>query len=149
VVIRQWKNKVYETPPVLLTNGSVEDAFEAYEDYDQRSSIENSIFREGKQPWNLEHAPMKTEAAVIVHVVFTLAVIALATGFRLWSKRQELDQQEGVAPDFTLLDGEGAESWRRRLQQENRDRLIVFVGQHFGIFHTAEFSILAGLRIKS
>lgn len=149
VVIRQWKNKVYETPPVLLTNGSVEDAFEAYDDYDQRSLIENGIFREGKQPWNLEHAPMKIEAAVIVHVVFTLAVMALATGFRIWSKQQELDQQEGVAPDFTLLDGEGAESWRRRLQQENRDRLIVFVGQHFGIFHTAEFSILAGLRIKS
>lgn len=149
VVIRQWNNHAYKTPPVLLTNGSVEDAFEAFDDYDQRSLIENGVFREGKQPWNLQHAPMKTEAAVIVHVVFTLAVMALATAFRLWSKQQELAQQEAAAPDFTLLGGEGAETWRRRLQQENRDKLIVFVGQHFGIFHTAEFSILAGLRIKS
>jgi len=153
VVIRQWKNQTYETPPVLLTNGSVEDAFVAYDDYDQRSLIENGVFREGKQPWNLEHAPQKTEAAVIVHITFTLAVMALATAFRLWSKQQELAQeepmlQEVVAPDFTLLEGEGAQAWRRRLQQENRDKVIVFVGQHFGIFHTAEFSILAGLRIK-
>ena len=153
VVVRQWKNHVYETPPVLLTNGSVEDAFVAYDDYDQRSLIENGVFREGKQPWHLEHAPMKTEAAVIVHITFTLAVMALATAFRLWSKQQELAQeepaqQEVAAPDFTLLEGEGAQAWRRRLQQENRDKVIVFVGQHFGIFHTAEFSILAGLRIK-
>ncbi|MGC8732130.1 MAG: transposase [Halothiobacillaceae bacterium] len=153
VVVRQWKNHVYETPPVLLTNGSVEDAFVAYDDYDRRSLIENGIFREGKQPWNLEHAPMKTEAAVIVHITFTLAVMALATAFRLWSKQQELAQEEpaqqdAAAPDFTLLEGEGTQAWRRRLQQENRDKVIVFVDQHFGIFHTAEFSILAGLHIK-
>jgi len=148
VVIRQWRNHVYTDPPVLLTNGSVEDAFVAYDDYDLRSLIENGIFREGKQPWNLEHAPMKTEAAVIVHIVFTLTVMALTTAFRLHSKQQELAAQAAVAPDFTLLDGEGTTVWRRRLQQENRDKVIVFAGQHFGIFHTAEFSILAGLRIK-
>jgi hypothetical protein len=153
VVVRQWKNHVYETPPVLLTNGSVEDAFVAYDDYDRRSLIENGIFREGKQPWNLEHAPMKTEAAVIVHITFTLAVMALATAFRLWSKQQELAQEEpaqqdAAAPDFTLLEGEGTQAWRRRLQQENRDKVSVFVDQNFGIFHTAEFSILAGLHIK-
>jgi len=149
IVVRQWKNRQFKMPPVFLTNGLVDDAFVVFDDYDLRSLIENGVFREGKQPWNLEHAPMKTEAAVIVHVVFTLAVMALATAYRLWSKQQELARDEATAPDFTLLEGEGAETWRRRLQQENRDKVIVFVGQHFGIFHTAEFSILAGLRIKS
>jgi hypothetical protein len=149
VVVRQWKNRQFKVSPVFLTNGPVDDAFVVFDDYDLRSLIENGIFREGKQPWNLEHAPMKTEAAVIVHVVFTLSVMALATAYRLWSKQQELAREETTAPDFTLLEGEGAETWRRRLQRENRDKVIVFVDQHFGIFHTAEFSILAGLRIKS
>lgn len=149
LVVRQWNGHVFKTPPVFLTNGSVEDAFAVFDDYDLRSLIENGIFREGKQPWNLEHAPHKTEAAVIVHITFTLAIMGLATAYRLWSKQQELAQPEPTPPHFTLLDGEGAETWRRRLQQENRDKVIVFVNQHFGIFHVAEFSILAGLRLKS
>ncbi|MBI1877282.1 MAG: hypothetical protein HYR94_03455 [Chloroflexi bacterium] len=108
VVVRQWNNHVFKTPPVFLTNGPVEDAFAVFDDYDLRSLIENGIFREGKQPWNLEHTPQKTEAAVIVHVVFTLAVMGLTTAYRLWRKQQELAQPVPQVTVFTLLAGEGA-----------------------------------------
>ncbi len=38
--------------------------------------------------------------------------------------------------------------WRERGKEENRDKVIVFVGETCGIFHVAEFSILGGVRIK-
>lgn len=149
VVVRVWDNRVLgEGGHVYLTNGSVADAFAVFDTYDGRSLIENSLFREGKGPWNLEHAPQKTEPAVVLHVVFTLAVMALATAYRLWSRQQELAEEEILPPSYALLGGEGTTTWRRRLLEENRDKVIVFVGACYGIFHVAEFSILAGLRIK-
>lgn len=149
VVVRVWDNRVLgEGGHVYLTNGSVADAFAVFDPYDGRSLIENSLFREGKGPWNLEHAPQKTEPAVVLHVVFTLAGMALATAYRLWSRQQELAPEEILPPSYALLGGEGATTWRQRLLEENRDKGIVFVGACYGIFHVAEFSILAGLRIK-
>jgi len=157
VVVRKWNNRVVgEGGHVYLTNGTVENAFAVFDTYDGRSVIENGLFREGKGPWVLEHAPQKNENAVIVHVVFTMAVMALATAYRIWSRRQEyiLSTAEGLAEQASpqtasaLLEGEGATAWRRRLLQENRDKVIVFVDEHYGIFHVMEFAILAGLHIK-
>jgi hypothetical protein len=158
VVVRKWNNRVVgEGGHVYLTNGTVENAFAVFDTYDGRSVIENGLFREGKGAWVLEHAPQKNENAVIVHVVFTMAVMALATAYRIWSRRQEyiLSTAEGLAEQASpqtasaLLEGEGATAWRRRLLQENRDKVIVFVDEHYGIFHVMEFAILAGLHIKA
>jgi hypothetical protein len=112
--------------------------------------------------WHLAHFPQKTEEAVIVHCVFTRTVMALCTAFRLWQAQAPPEEapsdvpahhgrgQTATAPlEFTLLGGEGTQRWRRRLHAENRDKVIVFVGEHYGIFHVAEFAVLAGLRIKS
>jgi len=41
-----------------------------------------------------------------------------------------------------LLGGEGTARWRQRLREANRDKIIVFIGQAYGIFHLAEFAIL-------
>lgn len=149
VVVRKWNNRdVGEGGHVYLTNGSAANAFAVFDTYDGRSLIENGLFREGKGPWGLEHAPQKTENAVIVHVVLTMAVIALATAYRLWRCQQELAKETNPQTGMALLDGEGATAWRRRLLQENRDKVIVFVGDHYGIFHATEFALLGGLRIK-
>jgi hypothetical protein len=48
-----------------------------------------------------------------------------------------------------LLHGEGVERWRRRLKAANRDKVIVFVGAYYGIFHLAELAVLGGLRLQS
>ncbi len=47
-----------------------------------------------------------------------------------------------------LLGGEGTARWRKRLQEENRDKIIVFLGQAYGIFHLAEFAILTHLPLR-
>jgi len=167
VVILTWENHEYgERGAVYLTNGPVADPFVVFDDYDRRSVIENGTFKEGKNPWKLEHFPQKTEEAVIVHCFFTLVVMALSTAFRLWqaSEAEEEGVGEGAVEkakgdalallgggrlEASLLGGEGTERWRRRLKQENRDKVIVFVGEHYGIFHVAEMATLSGVRIKS
>jgi hypothetical protein len=164
VVVLIWHNREYPAGgTVYLTNGPVHAPFGVFDDYDWRSVIENGIFKEGKHPWHLEHAPQKTEAAVVVHCYFTLITMALCTAFRLQQAReaaaaaQQADAAAasgGPAPDTqafssVLLGGEGTARWRRRLQEENRDKVIVFVGAWYGIFHLAELATLSGLRLKT
>jgi hypothetical protein len=163
VVVRTWENHEYpQGGMVYLTNGPVHDPFVVFDAYDWRSVIENGIFKEGKHPWHLTHFPQKTEEAVIVHCFFTLLVMALCTAFRLWQAHGESEDEPSARPfprprrqtqtvplAIALLEGEGTERWRRRLRAENRDKVIVFVGDHYGIFHVAAFAVLAGLRIKS
>ena len=163
VVVLTWENNEQKEDkgPVYLTNGPVQDPFAVFDDYDCRSVIENGIFKEGKHPWHLGHFPQKNEAGVMVHVFFTLAVMGLRTAFRLrkaqgapeskvegtGKSRAENEAWPGPA-GIELLDGQGTERWRRQLKEENRNKVIVFVGETYGIFHVAEFSILGGVRIK-
>jgi len=149
VVVRTWDNRTPKEGTVYLTNGPVSDPFVVFDDYDWRSVIENGIFKEGKHPWHLTHFPQRTEAAVIVHCHFTLLVMTLTTAYRLWQAQQASTAAANRTLSSTLLGGEGAERWRRRLKEENRDKVIVFVGDHYGIFHLAELSVLTGIRLKT
>ncbi len=152
VVVRRWDNRVPATDgTVYLTNGSVRDPFVTFDRYDDRSVIENGMFKEGKYPWHLGRFPKRTEAAVIVHVHLTVLVMALCTAFRLWQAQQATaaTQQTESRPSLstTLLGGEGTARWRLRLKEENRDKVIVFFGETYGIFHLAELAILTGMRL--
>ncbi len=60
-----------------------------------------------------------------------------------------LPSAPAAALSTALLGGEGAERWRRRLEEENRDRVIVFLGAVYGIFPLAEIAVLTGLRLKT
>src|SRR2546429_5104493 len=153
VVVRKWENRVAKTGgTVYLTNGEVVDPFVVFDTYDWRSVIENGIFKEGKHPWHLLKFPKRTQAAVVVHGHLTLLVMGLTTAFRLWQ------QQQATAPtalteilptlSSALLGGEGIARWRKRLEEENRDKIIVFIGQAYGIFHLAEFAVLTHLPIR-
>jgi Transposase DDE domain len=151
VVVRRWNNRQpSDDGTVYLTNGPVADPFVVFDTYDWRSVIENGIFKEGKHPWHLGQFPKKTEAAVIMHCHFTLLVMALCTAFRLWQAQSAaLELTETVPPLTTaLLGGEGTVRWRRRLKEENRDKVIVFLGEAYGIFHLAELAVLTGMRLR-
>jgi hypothetical protein len=150
LVVRTWDNRTpKDGGTVYLTNGPVSDPFVVFDDYDWRGVIENGIFKEGKHPWHLTHFPQRTEAAVIVHCHFTLLVMTLTTAYRLWQAQQASTPAARASLSSTLLGGEGAERWRRRLKEENRDKVIVFVGDHYGLFHLAELSVLTGIRLKT
>jgi hypothetical protein len=153
VVVRRWDNRVPKGGgTVYLTNGDVCDPFHIFDTYDWRSVIENGIFKESKHPWHLLRFPKRTQAAVIVHVFFTLLVMALCTAFRLWQAQTATTPASAteVLPTLssTLLGEEGTARWRQRLREENRDKIIVFIGRAYGIFHLAEFAILTHLPLR-
>jgi hypothetical protein len=153
VVVRRWDNRVPKGGgTVYLTNAPVSDPFTIFDTYDWRSVIENGIFKEGKHPWHLLRFPQRTEAAVVVHSHFTLLVMGLCTAFRLWQAQSTLlpTAQTAVQPSLStaLLGGEGTARWRQRLREENRDKIIVFIGQAYGIFHLAEFAILTHVPLR-
>src|SRR6266568_8730489 len=153
VVVRKWENREPKTGgTVYLTNADVRDPFTVFDTYDWRSVIENGIFKEGKHPWHLLNFPKRSEAAVVVHCHFTLMVMGLCTAFRLWQAQEATapSAQTQVVPTLSsaLLAGEGVARWRKRLQEENRDKIIVFLGQVYGIFHLAEFAVLTHVPLR-
>jgi hypothetical protein len=153
VVVRRWNNRVPKTGgTVYLTNSPVSDPFVVFDTYDWRSVIENGIFKEGKYPWHLLRFPKRNEAGVVVHCYFTLLVMGLCTAFRLWQAQQALtptpEEQTPRSLSSALLGGEGTARWRKRLQEENRDKILVFLGSAYGIFHLTEFAVLTHVPIR-
>jgi Transposase DDE domain len=139
VVVRKWNGRDYGPggKTVFLTNASVQQPLKPFDDYDDRSLIENCCLKEAKQQWDLGHPPQKTDRAVRVHVVFTLLMFALATAYRLQCEQAALGA-ESV----------GWQRWRRQLLEQTRDQVIVFAQGYYGIFHMAEYSMLLGAKLK-
>jgi hypothetical protein len=140
VVVRKWHNRDYGPggTTVFLTNAVVEKPLQPFDDYDDRSLIENCCIKESKQQWSLKHPPQKTARAARVHVLFTLLMFALATAYRLQCEQEE----SGGEPV-------GWQRWRRQLLEQSRDQVIVFAEGCYGIFHMAEYSLLLGVTIKN
>jgi hypothetical protein len=139
VVVRKWSGKDYGPggKTVFLTNGPVQQPLQPFDDYDDRSLIENCCIKEAKQQWDLGHPPQKTERAVRIHVMFTLLMFALATAYRLQCEREAT----GGEPV-------GWQRWRRQLLEQTREQVIVFAQGYYGIFHLAEYSLLVGVKLK-
>src|SRR5207244_11341905 len=102
--------------------------------------------------WHLLKFPKRTQAAVVVPCHLTLLVMGLSTAFRWWQKQPASAPTaltEGLPTlSSALLGGEGIARWRKRLEEENRDKIIVFIVQASGIFHLAEFAVLTHLPIR-
>jgi len=125
---------------VLLTNGPVRQPLATFDDYDERSRIENQGHRELKQRWALECPVQRSAKAAEIHVYFVILAFALTQGFRQWHDDQlVLDEETG---DATLG------RYHRRLAIENADKIIVFLGNEYGIFYTSDYSLLLGRPVK-
>jgi hypothetical protein len=99
VVVQQWHN---QTPTggarVYLTNLSVTNPWPVVDAYDDRSWIENGLFRQNKQFGRLTRwFPQKSEAGVRSHLLFVMLIFAVATAYRLWDK-QSADSPVPSAP---------------------------------------------------
>jgi len=141
VVVKTWGNK---TPPlekqvVFVTNIDVKDPFVTFDRYDDRSLMENKLFREVKQNWHFEHPPKKTKEGVYIQTYMTMGMKALTTAFLKWQEEQL--QLEALGKQSTW------QMYRRKLKVLNRNKLIVFVGQNFGIFPSHEVFMLANVPV--
>jgi len=172
VVLKEWRNELPDPkvgPWVILTNGSVDDPWTSVNAYDDRSWIENGLFRNAKQFWTLMRwFPKKTEAGVHAHLTFVMLMMATATAYRLWDKAQSegpliapvhlarptppsaIGDPVSEPPRFAhaRLRGQGAQRWRQELRRRNRDKLIVFVENAYGIFDTHEFMVLTRVPLR-
>jgi hypothetical protein len=91
VVVSLWRNHQpsKDGARVYLTNGSVENPWVTVDSYDDRSWIENGLFRNSKQFWRLTRwFPEKSAAGVRSHLTFVMLMFAVATAYRLWDKAQ-------------------------------------------------------------
>lgn len=100
VVVQQWHN---ETPTggarVYLTNLTVTNPWTVVDAYDDRSWIENGLFRQNKQFWRLTRwFPQKNEAGVRSHLVFVMLMFAVTSAYRLWDKHSAQDASPAPSP---------------------------------------------------
>lgn len=124
---------------VILTNGDVTEPLRTYDGYDQRSEIENSLFREAKRAWFIQRPPENTKDSFRAHVYLTILVMALTTAFHAWMDEQDKIEKQGKEI--------GIRKFRERIRQENGNKLIVFDGPTYGIFDAYEIPILCGRRV--
>ena len=141
VVVKTWDN---QTPPVdkqvvFVTNREIKDPFVAFDRYDDRSLIENNLFRETKQNWHLEDPPKKTREGVFVQVYMVMAMKALTKAFLMWQEDQA--RLDALGKETTW------EMYRRKLKMLNRNKLIVFVEAYFGIFLSHEVIMLVDVPV--
>ncbi len=143
VVVKEWDNKTpsLEKQVVLVTNLEVKNPFITFDLYDDRSIMENNLFREVKQNWHFEHPPKKNKEGVFVHVYTIMAMKALTSSFLQWQEEQL--KQEALGKETTWL------MYRRKLKMLNRNKLIVFVGAYFGIFPSHEVFMLADVPVHN
>jgi len=129
-----------EKEVVLLTTDPAGDPFVAFDAYDDRSLIENTCNREAKESWFLEHHPKRSEAGMRLHAYFVFMCMGLVSAFRCY-KEQALEA-ERTGEDT------GIARFRRQLALKNRDKVVVFCGEHFGIFRNFEFALLLGATVR-
>jgi hypothetical protein len=126
---------------VILDTDPAAAPFVGFDAYDDRSLIENTCHREAKERWFLEHHPKRSEAGVRVQAYFIFLCMAVVTAFRLEQQRGEEAESRGEQT--------GIGRYRRQLEAANRDKGIVFCGEHFGIFRTYEVLLLVGVAVRA
>ncbi len=124
---------------VILTNGPADKPLRAYKGYDARSEIENSMFREAKQAWFIQRAPINTKAGFLAHVYLTVLVMALTTAFQTWMDQQDKEEKRGKDT--------GIRKFREKVREENGNQLIIFDEDRYAIFYAYEVFILCGRNV--
>ena len=84
IVVTEFEQHLYapDQAKVFLTSLPITDALAVLDLYGLRSLIENTLFRELKQGWFIDHFPKKTADAVRGHVFLTLTIFNLTNAYR-------------------------------------------------------------------
>lgn len=143
IIVTQWENHDYgwDKSKVFLTNMDVlKDPFYAFDRYDERSIIENSLFRQNKQSLHLKYPIKKTKAGMHIDLNFTMSIFALINAYRLWTEKQYSIMKKGKEC--------GLERFWKKLKAENRNKVIIFVDEIYGIIDVAECMLLLNVKVK-
>jgi hypothetical protein len=127
--------------PVVLLSPEPEVGFQRFDRYDERSLIENRVNRDAKQHFALGTSLARTPEAFLTATVFSTLALVFHRSLALHRERmvEHLDRR-----------GEplGVLRYRRQCALLNHDRLIVVVGDRYGIYRLTEFARLAGIPLR-
>lgn len=145
VVVTEWEGKDYgrDNWVVYVTNMKVYKPLKAFDEYDERSIIENCLFKEAKTGWHIKHCPQKTEQAMLIHIFFTLTIFALTNAYREWAREQE--EEDLIDKEAPSL---GIRRWRQEIKRKGKNKAVVFIEDTYGIFWLAEIMVLSGVKVK-
>lgn len=132
IMVTKWKEEEYKPgkEKVFLTSLGVTRPFNVLNQYDLRSLIENTTFRELKQGWLINKIPKKTFNAVNSHVMLTLCMYSLTNVYRT-----ELGQE---------LTNNGIRRFRLQTNKDTRSKVVILTDEHYGIFDLEELMVLVG-----
>lgn len=133
------ENNPHSKTMVILTNDSVKKPLTVYDGYDDRSEIENSLFREAKQAWFIQRPPRNTIDGFRSHVYLTIITMALTGAFQAWMEQQEKLEKGGQET--------GIRKFREKVKEENGNKLIIFDEDRYAIFDAYEVLILGGQNV--
>lgn len=124
--------------PVVLLSPVKESGMKRYDRYDERSLIENRLNRDGKQYFGLSHSLARNPEALWSATLFSTIALMLyrALGIHRDKACEESDRR---------CEPLGVLRYRRQLAINNHNRVIIVVGDHYGIFTLREYSSLLGV----
>lgn len=130
LLIQSYNGKAAERgkEKVFLSSLPIDNPLLIFDYYDLRSLIENCLFRELKQGWNLLAFPKKTENAVRSHVYLSILTFNLTHAYR--SKQGQDLAEQGIR--------------RQRLVWQDPNKVLVIAGEFYAIFDLEELLILRG-----
>ena len=102
-VVNMWRNQAADPDGGrgYVTNAPSTAPWPVVDGYDDRSWLENGLFRNSQQFWRLPRwFPQQTAAGVQSHLPFVVMMLAVATAYRLWDKAQA--GALAAAPDYQI-----------------------------------------------
>lgn len=123
--------------PVVLLSPLQENALTRYDRYDDRSLIENRLNRDGKQHFGLGQSLARNPGAMWSATLFSTLALTLYRALEIHREKAREDSDRACEPLGILR-------YRRQLAISNHNRVIVLVGDHYGVLSLREFAALLG-----
>lgn len=129
--------------PLVLLSPVVEPALSRFDRYDQRSLIENRVYRDGKQHFALGTSQARNVGALWSATVLSLAALMLHRGLQAHTEAEErrAEDSDRRAPPLGVL------RYRRLAELRNRDKVLVMADGCFALLELAELMRYAGFAL--
>ncbi len=126
-----------ESRPLVILSSRPHPRMRRYRWYDDRSLIENSIFRDGKQHFALGVSLARNRASLEAASVMSLVALILERALRDHTERLP---ERGDRRAERL----GVVRYRRQLEARNRGKIIIVAADCYTVMPLSEFATIAG-----
>ena len=123
--------------PLVILSSRPHPRLRRYRWYDDRSLIENGVFRDGKQHFALGTSLARNRPALEAAAVLSLVALMLDRALREHTE-QLLEREDRRAERLGVL------RYRRQLEHRNRGKIIIVASDCFTVMRLSEFATLAG-----